>query len=70
MLRAGFLRTVSDWVSIYYADLHPVELNRATEEFGLDTLLKNVDDPDKLLGMFSEWLVFDRKSPENPCGAC
>lgn len=61
MLRPGFLRALSDWVSECYA-LHPGEMEKAAKEFGLMRLCEHAPEPDKVLSVFSEWLVFDRKS--------
>ena len=61
MLRPGFLRVLSDWVSEYYA-MHRKEMEKATEEFGLMRLSERAPEPDKVAAVFSEWLVFDRKS--------
>ncbi len=61
MLRPGFLRALSDWVSEYYA-LHHSEMEKALKEFEFSRLLEYCSDPEKLAGIFSEWLVFDRKS--------
>src|SRR3989344_4656596 len=61
MLRPGFLGVLSDWVSEYYA-MHRKEMKKAAEEFGLMGLSERAPEPDKVAAVFSEWLVFDRKS--------
>jgi len=37
-------------------------MEKAAKEFGLVRLAENAREPDKVAGIFSEWLVFDRKS--------
>lgn len=58
MLRKDFLRTLSDWVSEALAADHDA-MDAAADAFGLRDLLDR-GDYEQLLGLFSEWLVFDR----------
>ncbi len=61
MLRPGFLRLLSDWVSEYY-DTHRKEMDAAAAEFNLTALGEHAPDVNALAGVFSEWLVFDRRA--------
>ena len=61
MLRTGFLGTLSDWVSEEYSK-HPREMDTAAEEFDLMRVAERQTDTRKVVGLFSEWLVFDRRA--------
>jgi hypothetical protein len=58
MLKTGFLGTLSDWVSEQTAKDEAV-MDAAARKFGLEKLLHTAEEPEKILGLFSEWLVFD-----------
>src|SRR3989344_8887293 len=58
MLKTGFLGLLSNWVSEQTAKDEAV-MNKATQRFGLEKHLAHADEPEKILGLFSEWLVFD-----------
>lgn len=58
MLAKGFLGLLSDWVSAQTARDEAV-MDKATQKFGLQKLLTNAAEPKKIIGLFSEWLVFD-----------
>lgn len=60
MLKAGFLGLLSDWVSEQTAKDEAV-MEKAALAFRLEKLLAQTDEPEKMLGLFSEWLVFDHK---------
>src|SRR3989344_2278024 len=61
MLREGFLGLVSDWTA-HFLDLHPRDFETAAEDFGTESFLKRNADHEQLVGLFSEWLVFDHHS--------
>ena len=58
MLKTGFLGLLSNWVSEQTAKDEAV-MNKATQRFGLEKHLAHADETEKILGLFSEWLVFD-----------
>lgn len=58
MLKTGFLGLLSDWVSEQTAKDGAV-IDSAAQKFGLKKLLAQTGEPEKILGLFSEWLVFD-----------
>ncbi len=60
MLKTGFLGLLSDWVSEQTAKDEAV-MEKAAFAFRLEKLLAETDEPEKILGLFSEWLVFDHK---------
>lgn len=66
MLRPGFLGLLADWTT-HFLEIHPRDLDTAMRIFGLKDKLKHIGertkDRDKLVGTFSEWLVFDHQSP-------
>ena len=64
MLPQGFLGKLSDWVS-ERVKRDPKAAYKAAQEFELQTLLESVEseeEQEKVLGNFSEWLVFDHRS--------
>ena len=60
MLQSGFLGTLSDWVTEQTAQDVAV-MDKAAEAFGLRKLLASTEEREKILALFSEWLVFDCK---------
>lgn len=60
MLKTGFLGLLSDWVSEQTAR-DEAAMEKATQKFGLEKLLAQTDEPEKIIGLFSEWMVFDCK---------
>jgi hypothetical protein len=61
MLRINFLRTLSDYVSMVISGQGSL-IESEGKVFGLDKLnFEDEADQNKLIGLFSEWLVFDRK---------
>ena len=62
MLRPGFIATLSDWVSRRLSE-HPAELETALAAFGMQETAEDYAGGHRLIGFFSEWIVYDRKSP-------
>ncbi|KKW11183.1 MAG: hypothetical protein UY50_C0019G0011 [Parcubacteria group bacterium GW2011_GWA2_49_9] len=60
MLAKGFLGLLSEWVSEQTGKDRAV-MDKAAERFGLRKFLAHTKEPEKILGLFSEWLVFDYK---------
>lgn len=63
MLRAGFLKTLSDWTA-EAVSREPEIMENAGKSFGYDLILDNFidrEDEERLPMLFSEWLVFDHK---------
>ena len=62
MLQKGFLQRAVDWVHDEF-DVRPADLEKAMKVFGLHTLMKKAANPEQLIGLFSEWLLYDVTSP-------
>ncbi len=65
MLQKGFLGKLANWVSGSVRN-DPEAADKAAREFELQKLLgsaEDEEDKEKILGNFSEWLVFDHHSP-------
>jgi len=61
MLFPGFLALLSDFVASCFSKNREA-LNEAMEEFELEHYKRQGMNTDNVLGLFSEWLVFDRES--------
>src|SRR3989344_1040304 len=60
MLKKGFLKTLSDYVS--ETTVKNLAVEKEAKTFGLfEYVVENDQEREKLQGLFSEWLVFDRK---------
>lgn len=60
MLRQGFLGHLSNWVATQ-TDKNETAFKKASDTFGLYKFLKNTADQERIIGLFSEWLVFDHR---------
>ncbi len=62
MLQKGFLGKLSEWVvSVVSYNVNAHE--KAERQFDFHHLVQNAKEPEKILGLFSEWLTFDFRHP-------